>query len=56
MPTSVTTNQSKLPQYGQAASPAGSDGVMFTSLPQTGHRFGEPSGVLDEIVIVDSAA
>ncbi len=41
-------NQSKWPQYGQGASPAGMEGSMATSFPQTGQRFGRPPEVRDE--------
>ena len=33
------------------ASPAGLDGSITMSDPQTGHRLGRPSGVLEEIII-----
>jgi len=47
-------NQSKWPQYGQGASPAGVEGSIAISFPQTGQRFGRPSGVLDEGSMLES--
>ncbi len=38
-------NQSRCPQCGQGASPGGRDGSICRPLPQTGQRFGSPSGV-----------
>ena len=48
-------NQSRWPQCGQGASPGGRDGSICNSFPQTGQRFGSPSGVRDDGSIRNSA-
>jgi hypothetical protein len=44
-------SHSNTPQYGHVASNSGRDGSTQTSLPQTGQRDGQPSGVRVEIVM-----
>jgi len=42
-------NQTRVPHWGQGASPGGNEGSMRKSAPQTGQRLGRPSGVREEI-------
>lgn len=49
-----SANHARLPQCGQGASPGGVDGSMQNEWPQTGQRYGEPSGVRDEIVMASA--
>lgn len=45
-------SQSRWPQFGHGASPAGSENSKFASAPHNTQRIGCPSGVRDEIIIV----
>src|SRR5207247_199703 len=48
---SSASNQTNTPHDGHGASPVGCDGSIRHSAPQTGQRFGQPSGVRDAIGI-----